>query len=181
MVLLCLGVLLWIAAHLFKRLAPAAREGLGAKGKGLVALVILVSLGMMILGYRSADGAVFWGSSPATRGINNLLVLVGLFMTTPAPKRGRLLAGVRHPMLIGVLLWAVAHLLVNGDVPSFVLFGGLALWTLLEMAVINRAEPEWSPRAPGSYAKDAMFLVASLVVMAIIGGIHMWFGYQVFG
>ena len=76
MILLVLGVVLWSVTHLFKRIAPDRRAAMGPKGKGIVALVLVASVLMMIFGYRSADGAVFWGRSPALVGINNLLMLV---------------------------------------------------------------------------------------------------------
>lgn len=181
MLVLILGVALWWAAHLFKRVAPDARAGLGDKGKGLVALAIVASILLMIFGYRMADGAVFWGRSPAMVGINNLLMLVALYLTSPGPSKGALFYRMRHPMLTGLGLWAVAHLLVNGDVPSFVLFGGLGLWALTEMAVINRAEPDWTPPAKGSIGKDAMFLAISVLLLLVIGTIHTWLGYAAFG
>ncbi len=56
---------------------------------------------------------------------------------------------------LGVVVWAVTHLLVNGDLASLVLFAALGLWALAEMAVINRAEGPWSPPAQGPIAKDA--------------------------
>jgi hypothetical protein len=83
---------------------------------------------------------------------------------------------MRHPQLAGFRAWAFAHLLVNGDLASVILFGGLFLWALAEVVLINKAEPEWTPGAAGSYAKDGMFLVASLVLMAVIGYIHYWVG-----
>lgn len=181
MLLLILGVALWWGAHLFKRFAPSVREPMGDKGKGVVALALVVSILLMIFGYRMADGAFFWGRHPATVGINNLLVLIAIYMMSPAPKKGKLLASMRHPMLIGFLLWAVAHLLVNGDVPSFILFGGLALWTVVEMIVINRAEPEWTPREPGPISKDAIFFGASIVLLLAIGYVHGLLGYPAFG
>ena len=181
MVLLILGVALWWGAHLFKRLAPAQRAALGDKGKGAVALALLAAILLMIFGYRMADGAFFWGRHPATVGINNLLMIAALYLTSPGPKKGALLYRMRHPMLTGFLLWAVAHLLVNGDVPSFVLFGGLGLWAIVEMVVINRAEPEWTPPQKGSIGKDAMFLAISVVLLFVIGFIHTWLGYPTFG
>ena len=81
----------------------------------------------------------------------------------------------------GFGLWAFAHLLVNGDVASLILFGGLLLWAVMEIVVINRAEPDWTPTETGSIAKDGMFLVASLVLMAAIGWVHTWLGYFPFG
>ena len=97
-------------------------------------------------------------------------------MMSPAPKKGVLLNKVRHPMLMGFMVWAVAHLLVNGDLAGIILFGGLLLWALIQVRIINSAEPEWSPGEPGAIAKDAMFLVGSLVIMVVIGYIHGWLG-----
>lgn len=170
--LLSLGVALWWGFHLFKRLMPERRAALGDAGKGIVALGLLVAVVLMIFGYRMADGAVFWGRTPATVGINNLMMLAALYMVSPGPSRGALFHRMRHPMLTGVLLWALAHLLVNGDVPSLVLFGGLGIWAIVEMAVINRAEPDWTPPARGSLSRDAIFLVAAAVLMVVIGTVH---------
>lgn len=181
MILLFSGLLLWWAAHLFKRVAPQMRDSLGARGKGLVALAIVVSVVMMVIGYRAAEGTYYWGRSSATVGINNLLMFFALYLTSPAPAKGALLYKMRHPMLTGFILWTVAHLLVNGDTPSFVLFGGLALWAIVEIIVINRAEPNWTPPAKGLIKKDIIFAGASLVLMVIIGGIHAFFGYPAFG
>ncbi len=181
MLLLILGVLLWAGAHFFKRLAPDARASLGDKGKGFVAIAIAVSILLMIFGYRMADGAFFWGRHPATVGINNLLIVVAIYMMSPAPKKGKLLAGMRHPMLTGFALWAFAHLLVNGDLPSFILFGGLLAWAVASMVVINRAEPDWTPRTPGPISKDAIFLGASVVLTVVLGYVHGLLGYPAFG
>jgi len=74
MLLLILGLALWIGAHLCKRLAPGLRESLGPASKGVIAVLILVGLALMVIGYRGAEGAVFWGRSPGLVGINNLHV-----------------------------------------------------------------------------------------------------------
>lgn len=181
MTLLILGVLLWAAAHFFQRAMPAQRAAMGNAGKGVVAIALVVSVLLMIFGYRVADGAFFWGRHPATTGINNLLMVAALYFVSPGPKKGAIFYKMRHPMLTGFSLWAIAHLLVNGDVPSFVLFGGLLVWALAEMAVINRAEPAWTPPAKGSISKDVMFLGIAFVLLGVIGAIHSWLGYNPFG
>lgn len=181
MLILVLGVLLWAFAHLFKRLAPGWRAEAGDRGRGLIALALVLAVLMMIFGYRVTETTVFWDRHPATVGINNLLMIVALYLTSPGPKKGALLYRMRHPMLTGFLLWTVAHLLVNGDTNSFILFGGLGIWAIAEMVVINRTEPDWTPPAKGSLAKDAMFLAISVVLLGVIGWVHTWLGYPTFG
>ena len=154
---------------------------MGDKGRGVMALAIGVSIVMMIFGYRMADGAFFRGRHPATVGINNLMMIVALYLTSPGPSKGALLFKMRQPMLVGAFVWALAHLLVNGDTPSFVLFGGFALWALAEIAVINRAEPDWTPPAKGAIRKDIIFVAASAVLLGVISWIHTWLGAATFG
>lgn len=181
MALLILGLVLWWGAHLFKRLAPARRTAMGDAGKGVVAIGIVAGIVLMVLGFRSADFIPVWSPPAFMVHVNNLLVLIGFWMASPAPKRGVLLNGMRHPMLTGFSLWAVAHLLVNGDLSAIVLFGGLLVWALVEMQVINRAEPEWSPGEKGTLAMDAVFFGATIVLVGVIGYVHSLVGPWPFG
>ncbi|SMY06071.1 NnrU family protein [Flavimaricola marinus] len=186
MTLLILGVALWWAAHLFKRLAPGPRGKLGDPGKGLVAVAIVLSVVLMVIGYRGAEGAVFWGRSAPLVGINNLLMVVAFYVYAvggPAAGKPRVWLGtkMRHPQLTGFSLWAVAHLLVNGDVASFVLFGGLLIWALVEIALINSQEPAWTPPAHGGARKEAIYVVLTLVIVTVVMLIHNWLGVQPWG
>lgn len=176
MALLIVGLLLWWGAHLFGRVAPDARAALGARGKGLVALVLFGAVALMVIGYRSAEFYDIAAVPPVLRPINNVLVLAALFLMSPAPQKGALLNGMRHPMLAGFKLWALAHMLVNWDLASFVLFGGLLAWAVTEVIVINRAEPNWKPGPKGTLAKDGMFLLGSIVLMGVIGYLHSMIG-----
>ncbi|WP_417713266.1 NnrU family protein [Pseudophaeobacter arcticus] len=172
MTLLVLGILLWWGAHLFKRVAPGIREPMGNKGKGLVAIALVVSIVLMVIGYRSAESFDLGIYPPFLQHINNLLVLLALYFTSPGPSKGAIFYKMRHPMLTGFGLWAIAHLLVNWDPASFVLFGGLWAWSLVEKIVINKTEPDWTPNPKGSLKKDAMFMLASVVLLAVIGYVH---------
>lgn len=176
-IFLILGVAIWWGAHFFKRVAPDARAKLGDPGRGLVAIALVVSIVLMVIGYRGVAFIDVWSPPPFMVHINNLLMLIALYLFSPAPKRGKLLYGMRHPMLIGFKTWAIAHLLVNGDLASIVLFGGLLIWAVLEVIVINRSEPGWvKPTEPGTLAKDAMFFAGSIVLLIIIGYVHNWLG-----
>ncbi len=181
MSLLILGLLTWTSAHLFKRVLAGPRAALGDKGRGPISLGILVGLALMVIGYRMADGAVIWGRSPAMVGLNNILMVLSVYLFAAAGAKTALARRMRHPMLAAVKAWAVAHLLVNGDVPSFVLFGGLLAWAVIEVIVINRAEPDWTPPPVANKAKEIRAAVIAAVIFVVIVGIHYALGYPTFG
>ncbi|MEO0963233.1 MAG: NnrU family protein [Pseudomonadota bacterium] len=179
--LLILGLALWAGIHLFKRISPERRAKFGDPFKGVVALTLVVSIVLMVLGYRATPVVNVWQPPGFFTHINNLLVLVAIYMMSPAPKRGAVLNERRHPMLTGFKLWAFAHLLVNGDLASILLFGGLLAWAVVSVIMINRAEPSWTPRPSGSLPMDGVFLLGSAVLLGVIGFVHNWLGVWPFG
>lgn len=182
MSLLIPGIALWSGAHLFKRLAPDLRAKLGEPGKGLVAVLLLASMVMMVLGYRSWEHAIYlWDRHPVTTGINNVLMLISVYMFAASGMKTALARRIRHPMLGAVKVWALAHLLVNGDVASLVLFGGLLLWAVAEIVAINRSEPVWERPEPAPMRKEAMALGGSIGVYLLVAWVHALLGYPVFG
>lgn len=180
---LIIGLSLWTGAHLFKRLLPRQREALdktmGKAARALVAVVILASVALMVVGYRQTDYVHLYSLPNWLWYVNNLAMLVAIFLMDIGRSGGITASKIRHPMLCGVLIWSVSHLLVNGDVAAVVLFGGLGLWALLEIAVINRSEGPWSAPAPGPITQDIKYAVLALVIYAVIVGIHYWLGYPV--
>ena len=180
MFLLILGVLLWSFAHLFKRLAPAARVRLGDAGKGAVALVLVLSVVLMVVGYRGAEFEPVYSPLPGMGHLNNLLMLVSVFLFGVGGTKGTLYTKMRHPMLTGVIVWSVAHLLVNGDVALIVLFAGLAIWAVVEIVLINAAGPWARPSGGRGLKGDAMNLAGTLVLYGLIAGVHIWLGHNPF-
>ena len=179
MILLVLGVALWWAAHLFKRIAPEARARMGDGGRGAVAVALVISIVLMVIGYRMADGPVWWGRTPMMTGINNVLVLFAFYLFAASGMKTGITRRIRHPQLAAFSLWAIAHLLVNGDLPSFVLFGGLLVWAAVEVMILNRET--WTPPHPVPVRKEAMAVVGTLLVFGVVAGIHAWLGYNPFG
>jgi uncharacterized membrane protein len=184
MTILITGMALWWAAHLFKRLAPGPRAAMGNAGKGLMAVILLGSVILMVIGYRGAEGPVYWGRSPALVGINNLLMLVAFYIyAVGGPKGARIWLGtkLRHPQLTGFSIWAAGHLLVNGDMPSFVLFGGLLAWAIVEILLINAQDGAWTPPARAPKRKEFVYVIVTVVVVGVIMAIHNWLGVQPWG
>lgn len=181
MIWILLGLLLWSGAHYFKRLMPAQRAALGDRGKGLVALAILAGLVLMVIGYRGAEFIYVWTPPSFLIHVNNLLMLIAFFVFGTSATTGRLRGWTRHPMLLAVKIWAVAHLLVNGDLASIVLFGGMLAWAVSEVILINRTAPNWERPAPGAAKKDILLVVITLVTFSVTALIHFWLGVSPFG
>jgi uncharacterized membrane protein len=181
MILLVLGLALWWAAHLFKRLAPGPRLAMGDAGKGVVAVALVAAVALMVIGYRGAEVVPLWEPPAFLRHVNNLLMLLAFYLFVSSDLKTRITGVIRHPQLTGFKTWAVAHLLVNGDLASVVLFGGLLAWAVVAVITINRAEPRPAPPPPASMGKEIGALVGAVVVMGAVGGIHTWLGYNPFG
>lgn len=181
MILLVLGLALWVGFHFWKRIAPDHRAGFGDKGKGIVAGGLAVSIILMIIGYRMADSTYYWGRSMAMTGINNLLMVFAFYLFAASGAKTRITSAIRHPQLTAVIVWAVAHLLVNGDTASLVLFGGLLLWAVAEIIVINRAEGPRGPYHAVPIKKEITAVIATVIVVAVVSAIHAWLGYNPFG
>ncbi len=169
------GIALWYLAHLFKRLAPCMRAAMGTAGRAAVALALTAATVLMVVGYRAVPAASNLVTIPGNGHLNNLLMMIAVIVFGAGMSKGVLWTRIRHPMLWGVLLWSLAHLLVHNDVASIVLFGGLGLWAVVEMAVINAAGP-WLRPASGGWKRDAVLIVIALVMYAIIVAIHVALG-----
>lgn len=183
MTLLVLGLVIWTAAHLFKPLMPEARGALAGRlgegpSKGVMAFVIAIALILMIIGFRQAPVENVWFPPAWTKHLNNLLMLIAVALFGLRHAKSRARGWVRDPMLTGVVVWAIAHLLVNGDVASIVLFGWLGIWALVEM-VFARSKPA-APLPAVSTAGEIRFVLITLVVFGVIAAIHTWLGYPPF-
>jgi uncharacterized membrane protein len=185
MTLLVLGLLLWIGAHTFPRLAPSASSGVTASlgagpSKGLSAGIIGLGLVLMVVGYSSAPFTAIYDPPAWTIHLNNLMMLAAVGLFGMGRSKGRARAWLRHPMLTGVVVWAVAHLLVNGDLASLVLFGGLGVWAIGSMVLINATAGPWQHPEPGPLSGDIRLVVIAVVLFAVIAAIHSWLGYWPF-
>ena len=183
--LLYIGLALWCLAHLFKRLAPehraAMEKRMGKAARGSVALVIIASVVLMVIGYREAAAGHLYDTPDWGRPVNNLLMILAGVLFGLGSSKSRARSWIRHPMLTGVLLWAIAHMLVNGDSASIALFGILGLWAIAEMLVINHAEPNHDRFREGTLGGDIRLIAISAVVFTVIAAIHIWISPNPFG
>ena len=188
MALLIIGLLMWTAIHLLRRVAPGMRDTMtektGDASKGVVVLIVVLSVVLMVIGYRAADFVPVWEPPSFFKGINNLLMLLAFYVYgASARKTNKVWVGtkIRHPQLVGFMIWAVAHLLVNGDLASLVLFGGLLAWATVSIPLINGAEGAWTVPARAPMKSEIILVVIALVLFSVVAGIHTWLGVSPFG
>ena len=160
MLFLICGLVLFLGCHSL-RVGPASlRDGLvqrfGAGGfKGLYSIVSLIGFALIIWGYGQArlNPAVVWLPPVATRHIAILLMLPALILMVAAYVPANILkAKLHHPMVLSVKVWALAHLLSNGNLADIVLFGSFLIWAVLAFRAArqrDRANPtEAAPSKP---------------------------------
>lgn len=178
MLIMILGLALWTVAHFYRRVRPAqwqnAEARMGAMAvRGLFAIAILLSVVLMVIGYRTWFTGALFVSGHALNGIGALITFAGFVIFSSSHSKSRLRGRLRHPQLFGFALWALGHIVANGDWASIVLFGWLGIWALASITIINR-EGDTSVKADValSTAGDIRLLLISLVASAIIIAIH---------
>jgi uncharacterized membrane protein len=177
---LVLGIALFAGGHWVKRLAPARRAVWGDKGKGVLSLIMLLGVVAMVIGYRNAGFVNVWVPPAFMTHIANLLILIGFWFFALSSINGTMAARVRHKQLTGVKAWAVAHLLVNGDLASIILFGGMLAWAVVSVILINRANRAWDRPSNTSVLKDVIAFGVGAVLYGIVAWVHTWLGYYPF-
>ncbi len=179
MLLLTLGVLLFAGVHFIPSLAPGLKNAwtgrLGENGyKGVFSLLLLASFGLMIGGWRSAEPSFLYAPPPLLHTPALVLMMLAFLLFVVSNRASRLRSIIRHPQLTGVATWGAAHLMVNGDSRSLVLFGGLAAWALVEIAAINRREGSWVKGEAPSLAYEGATVAVAAVVIGVIVLVHPW-------
>lgn len=181
---LLLGLLVFLGVHSLRIVAPAWREAQIARlgegpWKGLYSLASAVGLGLIVWGYAQSRTAPvdLWLPPLWTRHLAVLLVWPAFILLTAAYVPGtRIKAKLHHPMLLGVKLWAAAHLLANGRLADLLLFGGFLLWAVLDFrSARGRDRAAGTLYPPGQGARDLVALVIGTLAWAVFAfWAHAW-------
>ncbi|WP_206956413.1 NnrU family protein [Trinickia acidisoli] len=184
MTILILGLLIFVGVHSTRLVAPSWRDAqvarLGEHGwKGLYSVASLVGFVLIVWGYGMArrTPAVLWAPPLGIRHLTALLVAVAFILITAAYVPGnRIKRTIGHPMMAGVAIWALGHLLANGTLNAIVLFGVFLVWGAVGALVSRGRDRAAGVRYPdGTLAGDAKVVVIGLVAWAIFAFVlHRW-------
>jgi uncharacterized membrane protein len=171
MLTLLIGIVVFLGVHTLStqretRARLIARVGEGPY-KGLFSLAAVVGFVLIVWGfslYRSQGWIQVWTPPVWTRHLTISLMwfaFVSLACMNPAPSRIR--GWLRHPMLVAIKIWALAHLLANGDLGGMLLFGAFLAWAVYDRIAVKRRGDLGAPRVSSFTPADGVNLLVGTV------------------
>lgn len=177
MAILVLGIIIFLGMHLVRVVAPGFRAGIiESRGKGtwmgLYTIVSLVGLCLIIYGFGQARGetGILYDPPIFLRHIALLLMLVAFIVLAagflPA---GRIAVALKHPQVLSIKIWALAHLLANGETSSVLLFGSFLVWAVILRISLKRRERAGEKVLPvfKSTRNDVLAVLIGLVAFVL--------------
>lgn len=176
MTALIVGLLIFLGVHSVRIFAEPWRTGVRARigenaWKGAYSVASLAGFALLVWGYGQArlDPVPLWAPMLWARHLAALLMLVSFILLAAAYVPGNgIKARVHHPMVLGVKVWAFAHLLANGNLADVVLFGSFLLWAALSFrAARARDRAAGTVYAPGTASATIITLVVGTVAWVV--------------
>jgi uncharacterized membrane protein len=169
------GLVIFLGLHSLSIVAPQWRDAQAARlgqgpWRGLYSVISIIGFVLMLWGYGMArqSPVVLYSPPLALRHLTLLLMLPVFPLLIAAYMPGRIKAITRHPMLLAVQLWAVAHLLANGTLNDVLLFGGFLVWAVIDrISVTRRVRARAVPGAPAGPLNDVIAVVVGLAIYVV--------------
>ena len=192
MAVLILGLVLFLGVHSTRIVADGWRTATVARigekpWKGLFTLASIAGFVLIVWGFGLArrSPVYLWESPLGMRHLAGLLMLVAfiLLVSTYVP-RNSIKAKLHHPMVLSVKVWALAHLLANGNLADVVLFGSFLVWAVFSFRAARKRDREAGTGYPaGTMAGTATAVVVGVAAWAMFAfWAHGWlFGVRPFG
>lgn len=139
-------------------------------------LISAVGLALIVYGHILAHPSeAIWAPPEWTRTLALVAVPSAIILIVSAYLPGHIRSFVRHPMTLGIFLWAGVHLLANGNIASMILFGSFAVWAFLTL--VSAYARGGSYESAGRWWAD----IASIVIGLALAGLVAWFHMDLFG
>ncbi len=175
MTLLIAGLALFFGIHLVPTV-PALRARWVARAgedgyKRAFSLVAALGLVLIVVGYVIAPrGSQLFLPSPTARAIAPLAMMASFVLLAASHMKAHIRARLRHPMLIGIIIWSTVHLLANGDTKGTLLFGAFLCYSVVDLAsALGRGATKTFVPTP---RHDLMAVVGGVVLAAVVMLLH---------
>jgi uncharacterized membrane protein len=175
--LLIIGTVIFFGLHLLPSLQLRAVlvAKLGAKKyRILFSLFSLLGLGFIIYGFSLSHFIPLWDPLPWGRTAAMFTMPLAVIMICASDMPNNIKRFVRHPMLIGLMLWGGTHLAANGDLASTILFMSFALFALLNWVLVT-VGGRYKAKAPVSFMWDIAVMFIGLILYAVLFHFHQSF------
>jgi uncharacterized membrane protein len=181
--LLAAGLVVFIGIHLVPVVTPLRARLSGALGEGRykIAFSIAAAVGLVAIvagWWRAGPGQQLFGPSPLAQHVAPYAMVVAFILLATSHAPSHLRAAVKHPMLIGVMIWSLVHLFANGDTRGTLLFGAFLAFAIVDLvsAAARHAVARFEPRARA----DVISVVAGTLVALLVMAFHrVLFGHAV--
>jgi len=187
MLLLIAGLILFLGVHSVAIVDIGWRDRMAARfgevpWKALYGVIALIGLVLIVNGYadarRAVDPIVIYQAPVWLRHVTLLLMLPVFVLLLATYLPGRIQRTTKHPMLLAVKVWALAHLLANGTLADLLLFGSFLAWAVADRISLKRRAPTPVPAAPARGYNDLIALVGGLLLYMLF---LFWWHEALFG
>jgi uncharacterized membrane protein len=175
MELLSLGLLVFFGIHLLPTLTDVRTRLIAWLGYvlylALFSAISLLAFSLIIVGYGQAGDSILWSAPTFARPLAAAIMPFAFILLVAAYVPSLIRAKLKHPMLIGTIIWAAVHLLANGDVVSTLLFGGFLAYAI---ASIYWSKPHSSliPKGQAALKFDLLAIIAGLLAYGAVLNVH---------
>ncbi|WP_353201672.1 NnrU family protein [Polynucleobacter sp.] len=183
MALFLIGLVIFLGSHSTRIFAESWRNNMidrigEVKWKGLYTIISLIGFIIMVIGYGQArqSTVVLWQPNSFLIYIALVLNLIAfIFLAGSSPSNNAIRLKLKHPMILGVKVWALAHLLSNGTLVNLILFGAFLIWAVLDFRSA-RKRPVHTPEKAIVSTKATVITIASGIILWIIFifGLHQY-------
>jgi len=183
MALFLVGLIIFLASHSCRIFAESWRNRMidrigEVKWKGSYTIISLLGFIIMVIGYGQArqETVVLWQPNTFLIYIALVLNLVAfIFLAGSSPSNNAIRLKLKHPMILGVKVWALAHLISNGTLVDLILFGAFLSWAVLDFRSA-RKRPILMPEKAVVSTKATLITIASGVILWVvfIFGLHQY-------
>ncbi|MEW6767475.1 MAG: NnrU family protein [Pseudomonadota bacterium] len=181
LLIMILGLVLFLGIHTLTTMRGARARVIARLGEGgykiLYTVVSIAGIALIAWGfsqYRQYEWTNVWHPPIWTRHLALGLMLPAVILVVASYIRGRIFTRLKHPMLAGVKLWALLHLIANGDLGSIILFGSILAWAVYDRISLKRRSDPGSPPIPvGGVTNDLIAVGVGVVVyVALVFAFH---------